>query len=130
MRSPRRRSRTNGAISACEVGPKASTPDARLQIELAVRDRAPGESTQHGPNPHRVHWRAYVESFHSCSRDECLGANWFLDLADARHEVERWRRDYNEVRPHTSLAGGTPAEFAEAVRIATSLTRPSAPLSE
>jgi putative transposase len=69
---------------------------------------------------------AYVESFHSRFRDECLGASWFLDLPDARREIERWRRDYNEVRPHTSLDGRTPAEFAEAVRAAAPLTRLSA----
>jgi putative transposase len=55
---------------------------------------------------------AYVESFHSRFRDECLSAHWFLDLADARFHIEAWRRDYNEVRPHTSLGTLTPAEKA------------------
>lgn len=62
---------------------------------------------------------AYVESFHklhSRFRDECLAVSWFLDLADARHEIEQWRRDYNEVRPHTSLGGRTPAEFTRALQ--------------
>lgn len=53
---------------------------------------------------------AYIESFHSRLRDECLSANWFLDLADARFQIERWRQDYNEVRPHGSLGNQTPAE--------------------
>lgn len=53
---------------------------------------------------------AYIESFHSRFRDECLSANWFVDLADARFQIERWRRDYNEVRPHSSLGNQTPAE--------------------
>jgi putative transposase len=55
---------------------------------------------------------AYVESFHSRFRDECLNANWFMDLADARFQIERWRRDYNSVRPHSSLNDQTPEEFA------------------
>lgn len=55
---------------------------------------------------------AYIESFHSRFRDECLSAHWFLDLADARFHIEAWRRDYNEVRPHTSLGMCTPAEKA------------------
>ncbi len=54
---------------------------------------------------------AYVESFNGRLRDECLNEQWFLSLADARELIERWRRDYNAVRPHSSLAGRTPAEF-------------------
>lgn len=56
---------------------------------------------------------AYVESFHARFRDECLGAHWFLDLTDARFQIEQWRRDYNEVRPHSSLGNRTPAEFTK-----------------
>lgn len=38
--------------------------------------------------------------------------HWFLSLADAKRTIEDWRRDYNEVRPHSSLGGLTPAEYA------------------
>ena len=69
---------------------------------------------------------AYVESFHSRFRDECLAANWFLTLPDARHQIEQWRRDYNEARPHTSLGGRTPAEFARKLELSAPLTRLSA----
>jgi putative transposase len=69
---------------------------------------------------------AYVESFHSRFRDECLSANWFLILTDARLQIEQWRRDYNEQRPHTSLGGRTPAEFAQAMTSDEPLTRLSA----
>ena len=54
---------------------------------------------------------AYIESFHSRFRDECLSAHWFLDIADARFQVEQFRRDYNEARPHSSLGNRTPNEF-------------------
>ena len=54
---------------------------------------------------------AYIESFHSRFRDECLSAHWFLDIADARFQIEQFRRDYNELRPHSSLGNRTPAEF-------------------
>jgi putative transposase len=56
---------------------------------------------------------AYIESFHSRFRDECLNERWFWDLADARQQIEAWRRDYNEVRPHSSLQQRTPKEFTE-----------------
>jgi len=35
-----------------------------------------------------------------------------LTLADARSKLERWRRDYNDYRPHSALVDRTPAEFA------------------
>ncbi|GLS46122.1 putative transposase [Methylobacterium brachythecii] len=55
---------------------------------------------------------ALVESFNGRLRDECLNANWFLSLADARGKIEMWRRQYNESRPHTALGWLTPQEFA------------------
>ena len=54
----------------------------------------------------------YVESFNGRFRDECLNENWFSDLADAREKIARWKQDYNEERPHSSLQYRTPMEFA------------------
>jgi putative transposase len=56
---------------------------------------------------------AFVESFNGRLRDECLNEHWVTSLADARQIIEDWRRDYNQTRPHSSLGGLTPAEFAE-----------------
>jgi putative transposase len=55
---------------------------------------------------------AYIESFIGRLRDECLNENWFISLKDARDIIERWRIDYNEDRPHTSLGGLSPLEYA------------------
>jgi putative transposase len=55
---------------------------------------------------------AYIESFNGRLRDECLNANWFTSLSDARRKIEAWRRDYNEQRPHSSLNYLSPIEFA------------------
>jgi putative transposase len=52
---------------------------------------------------------AYMESFNGRLRDECLNANWFTSLNDAR---ETWRQDYNQQRPRSSLDFLSPAEFA------------------
>ncbi|MGU3422391.1 IS3 family transposase [Methylobacterium sp. D54C] len=60
---------------------------------------------------------ALVESFNGRLRDECLNANWFLSLADARSKIETWRRHYNESRPHTALGWLTPQEFALAAAL-------------
>ena len=56
---------------------------------------------------------AYAESFNGRLRDECLNTNWFISLNHARSLIEEWRRDYNEIRPHSSLKGATPKEYAE-----------------
>jgi putative transposase len=56
---------------------------------------------------------AFIESFNGKMRDECLGQMHFFDLADARKKIEAWRIDYNRFRPHTSLGGMTPEEFAK-----------------
>ena len=55
---------------------------------------------------------ANAESFTGRMRDECLNTNWFLSLGHARNVIEEWRKDYNEVRPHSSLKGVTPRECA------------------
>ena len=55
---------------------------------------------------------AYAESFNGRLRDECLNANWFTSLSDARRKIESWRHDYNQQRPHSSLGYLPPAEFA------------------
>ena len=54
----------------------------------------------------------YIESFNGRFRDECLNANWFVNLGRARQNIEHWRLDYNGQRPHGSLAYRTPDEFA------------------
>lgn len=54
---------------------------------------------------------AFIESFNGKMRDECLNEHWFGTLGEARQTIEAWRRDYNEVRPHSSLGNRTPQEF-------------------
>ncbi len=63
--------------------------------------------------PGRPVQNAYIESFNGRLRDECLNANWFTSLSDARRKIETWRKDYNEQRPHSSLNYLPPAEFAK-----------------
>ena len=48
-------------------------------------------------------------------RDECLNMEWFRSRAEAKIEIERWRKHYNEVRPHSSLGYQTPAAFARSL---------------
>ena len=55
---------------------------------------------------------AFAESFNGRLRDECLNEHWFISLDHARKEIEEWRVDYNQERPHSSLDYLTPEEFA------------------
>jgi putative transposase len=55
---------------------------------------------------------AFVESLNGRFRDECLNEHLFQGLPMARRIIEAWRIDYNGHRPHTSLGGLTPNEFA------------------
>ena len=63
--------------------------------------------------PGKPNENAFIESFNGKLRNECLSQNWFLGLEDVRRTIEEWRLDYNENRPHSSLGGLTPREFAE-----------------
>jgi putative transposase len=70
----------------------------------------------------------YIESFNGRLRDECLNERWFVDLRDARRTIEAWRVEYNVARPHSGLAGRTPADFAETfLTTASSLSTLSTP---
>lgn len=54
----------------------------------------------------------YIESFHSRFRDEFLEVELFESVVDARHKGVWFRREYNQVRPHSSLGYQTPKEFS------------------
>ena len=54
---------------------------------------------------------AFIEAFNGRLRAECLNAHWFLTLEDAREKLEAWRKDYNEVRPHSSIGNKPPIEL-------------------
>jgi putative transposase len=58
----------------------------------------------------------FCESFNGRVRDEFLNENWFVSVEEAAQGAERWRVDFNEVRPHTSLRNKTPNEFAAAFK--------------
>jgi len=45
----------------------------------------------------------YVESFNGKMRDELLNREMFTTLLEAKVLVEQWRREYNQIRPHSSL---------------------------
>ena len=60
--------------------------------------------------PGKPQQNAFVESFIGRLRDELLNEEIFENLPHARHVLERWRLDYNHVRPHSAHAGLPPAQ--------------------
>ena len=54
----------------------------------------------------------YVESFNGKLRDELLDREIFYTLTEAKILIERWRRQYNTVRPHSALGYRPPAPEA------------------
>ena len=62
----------------------------------------PGKPMQNG----------YIESFNGKFRDECLNDHWFETLSQAKSAIADWRKDYNEVRPHSSCRRMPPAKYA------------------
>jgi putative transposase len=61
----------------------------------------------------------YCESFNSRFRDEFLEREEFENVADAREKGEWFRREYNTVRPHSSLGYKTPREFSDESEVKT-----------
>jgi putative transposase len=54
----------------------------------------------------------YIESFNGKLRDELLDREAFDTLLEAKVLIERWRRQYNNLRPHSSLGYRPPAPEA------------------
>ena len=61
----------------------------------------------------------YIESFNGKLRDELLNREIFTTLTEAKILIEQWRKEYNQVRPHSSLSYRPPAPEA---RIPVTLT--------
>ncbi len=64
----------------------------------------------HYIDPGKPQQNAFIESFNGSLRDELLNEEMFDSLDDARRKLALWRYDYNNVRPHSSLANQAPAE--------------------
>jgi putative transposase len=61
----------------------------------------PGKPMQNG----------FIERFNRSYREAVLDMYIFQTLAEVKEQTERWRREYNEERPHESLGNMTPREF-------------------
>ena len=51
----------------------------------------------------------YIESFNGKLRDEVLNREIFYTLQEAKVLIEQWRKEYNQIRPHSALRYRPPA---------------------
>ena len=103
-RAPRSRPRLSSCLFAMCYGPEFVSKDLDLWAYLkgvTLDFSRPGKPTDN----------AFIESFNGKFRAECLIANWSMSLDDAQAKCEAWRRDYNEVRPHSAIGNRTPMEL-------------------
>jgi putative transposase len=117
--SGRRVARELDAIAAIRGYPATVLSDNGTELtSIAVltwsHDRAVG---WHYIAPGKPQQNAFVESFNVESfngklRDECLNETLFTSIRHARLVLALWRRDFNEVRPHSALGGRTPASLS------------------
>ena len=86
-------------------GPEFTAELIRLWLQgLQVQTLfiAPGSPWENG----------YVESFNGKLRDELLDLEIFYTLTEAKVLIERWRWEYNIIRPHSALRYRPPAPEA------------------
>ena len=108
-----------GRLAKLRGAPRAIQVDTGPAFVSKALDRWADENnvTLDFSRPGKPTDNVLVESFKGRLRDECLNANWFLSLADARSKIEVWRQQYNESRPHTALGWLTSQEFALAAAL-------------
>jgi putative transposase len=61
----------------------------------------------------------YIESFNGKLRDELHNRETYCTLIEAKVLIEQWPKEYNQVRPHSSLHYRTPAPEARISAILT-----------
>ena len=71
--------------------------------DIVLQYITPGKPTQN----------AYIESFNGKFRAEFLDQHWFSTMVEVQRLTEKWRKYYNENRPHSSLDYLTPNEFIQ-----------------
>jgi putative transposase len=96
--APKRIRSDNGSEFICEALRQWLPQQGTEAIQVA-----PGSPWENG----------FSESFNSRFRDEFLEMEEFESVPDAKEKGEWFRREYNTVRPHSSLDYKTPKEFSD-----------------
>lgn len=82
-------------------------------VGAALADWLPSQGVELTPVAAASPWQnGYVESFHSRLRDEFLNGAHFENVADAKARADGFKREFNEIRPHSGLNYQTPKAYA------------------
>ena len=73
-----------------------------MRLEVSTKFIEPGSPWENG----------YIESFNGKMRDELLNGELFDTIFEASTLIEHWKREYNTIRPHSSLNYRPPAPEA------------------
>ena len=93
-------------------GPEFTSKDVRKWLSrLGVKTLfiEPGSPWENG----------YIESFNGKLRDELLNREVFYTLTEAKVLIEQWRKEYNQIRPHSALHYRPPAPEGNMMKILT-----------
>ncbi|WP_370561624.1 IS3 family transposase [Cyanobium sp. NS01] len=84
-------------------------------IAQALRDWCEASSTTSTAyiEPGSPWENGFAESFNGRFRDEFLNTELFTTAPEAQILADRWRWEYNSLRPHSALQGRTPLEAAQ-----------------
>ena len=80
---------------------------AKIRPIIVTMPTEPGSPWENG----------YMESFNGKLRDELLNRDIFTTLEEAKVLIEQWRREYNQVRPHSALRYRPPTPEAMLIMI-------------
>lgn len=73
------------------------------QHAIKINYIQPGKPAQNG----------LIERFNRTYREDVLDMNLFANLQEVHEITQSWRKSYNAERPHASLDGFTPIQFAQ-----------------
>ena len=93
-------------------GPEFTARDVRKWLhKLGVKTLfiEPGSPWENG----------YIESFNGKLGDELLNREIFYTLQEAKILIEQWRKEYNQIRPHSALYYRPPVPAAKTMKILT-----------
>jgi transposase InsO family protein len=102
-------------VVGCRGAPKQIRSDNGSEfISTALSGWLPAAGAEAIPVAPASPWEnGYIESFHSRLRDEFLEREEFETVTEAKARGAWWRREYNTIRPHSSLGYKTPQEFSD-----------------